>query len=133
MSKEAARQIISSMFVEFDGLELGRKELPNQPKQPFPPTGFYAVLDIAFVLHKITSIGSEPCTTRYGTISIEVSAKLDTGLKGITELTDALEDHFALKTRGNLWTSTGNTIYNGEDKSRTRYFATVHIPFTFEE
>ena len=92
MSKEAARQIISKRFADFNGLVPLVKAYPNQPKRAYPLQGFHAALTIDFVLHNITSIGEDPCTERVGTISLEVSTTLDSGTKGLTELTDALEE-----------------------------------------
>lgn len=133
MSKEVARQIVMTRFADFTGLAPDRKAYPNQPKRAYPSTGFYASLEMEFITHEIRSIAEDPCTERGGVVVIEVSCKLDTGTKGVTELTDALEDWFALKTLGKMWTSAANTVYNGEDKSRTRYIATVYIPFYFDE
>lgn len=133
MSKEIVRQIASVRFTEFTGLTADRKRFPNQPKIALPKTGMHAELGIEFVLHDISSIGSEPCTRRRGVFTVLVTEQLDSGIKGITMLTDAIEEWFGMWQKGSLWTAAANTIYHGEDKLRTRYTATVVIPFTYDQ
>lgn len=133
MSKEIVRQKVSARFMAFTGLDADRKGFPNQPKREKPTDGSYATLEILFMLNKVTSISDRPCTRRTGVISIEVAEQLDAGTKGVTTLTDELEEWFGLWDSGNLWTGAANTYYPGEDKSKMRYITLVQIPFTYDQ
>lgn len=134
MSKEYVRRLVSAKFMEFPGLDSANKKLPNQPKHvDSTPGTMNASLEVAFMFSEIESIGDNPCVRRTGVISIEVTEELDEGTRKIYELTDAIEDWFGLWTAVNFWTGAANTITLGEDKSRTRYVATVHIPFTYDQ
>lgn len=161
MSKEYVRQLVTSRFNSFvfgdefiahtryaDNTEkansqqftkyvfdASRKSIPNRPKQPIPTSGRWLRLrDIEFVLHKVASIGSEPCTRRTGVIVIDVFERLDSGTKRITELTDALEEWFGLWTATNFWTDPANTVNKPNDGDKNGYYlSTVYVPFTYDE
>lgn len=137
MSKEAIRKLVEGRFASFtfDGIEATDKSYPNVPNQPIPTSGRWLRLhDIEFVLHKVASIGSEPCTRRTGVIVIDAFERLDMGTKKIFELTDAIEKYFGLWTAGNLWTDPANTVNfpNNGDKP-LNYQSRVYVPFTFDE
>ena len=161
MSKEAVRRLVESRLSTFVfGTEFGadtryaneaersdsrqftkfildgsRKSYPNVPKQPTPTSGRWLRLhDINFVLHKVASIGSEPCTRRTGVIIIDAFERLDAGTKRIFELTDAVEQHFGLWTAPNFWTDPANTVNFPNDGDKNSYYQSrVYIPFTYDE
>lgn len=138
MSKEAVRQEVEKRFAEFtfDGMDNKRKSYPNSPNQPIPVSGRWLRLhDITFGLHKVASIGSEPCTRRTGVIVIDAFERLDVGTKKIFELTDALEEWFGLWTAldGEFWTSPANTVNFPTDGDRkSNYHSRVYVPFTYD-
>lgn len=135
MSKETVRQLVTNRLTQFPLLTNDRKSYPNQPNMPTPLSGQWLKLrDIEFVLHKIASIGSEPCTRRTGVIVIDVFERLDSGTKRITELTDALEEWFGLWTAPNFWTDPANTVNKPNDGDKNAYYqSTVYVPFTYDE
>lgn len=124
----------SRQFTKFI-LDGSRKSYPNLPKQPTPNSGRWLRLhDINFVLHKVASIGSEPCTRRTGVIIIDAFERLDAGTKRIFELTDAVEQHFGLWTAPNFWTDPANTVNFPNDGDKNSYYQSrVYVPFTYDE
>jgi len=161
MSKEAVRQLVEGRFNsfvfgdEFTGegkfidksefadmnyhlrlkFDVSRKSIPNKPKQPIPTSGRWLRLhDIEFVLHKVASIGSEPCTRRTGVIVIDAFERLDVGTKRIFELTDAIERHFGLWSEPNFWTDPANTVnFPNDGDKNIHYRSRVYVPFTYDE
>lgn len=135
MSKEYVRQLVTSRLAQFPMLLADRKSYPNQPDNK-PPLGgqWLRLRDIEFVLHKVASIGSEPCTRRTGVIVIDVFERLNSGTRNITELTDALEEWFGLWTAPNFWTDPANTVNKPNDGDKNSYYlSTVYVPFTYDE
>lgn len=161
MSKEAVRQLVEGRLSTFVfGAEFGadtryaneaersdsrqfakfildgsRKSYPNVPNKPIPTSGRWLRLhDIEFVLHKVASIGSEPCTRRTGVIVIDAFERLDVGTKRIFELTDAIEQHFGLWTAPNFWTDPANTVnFPNDGDKNIHYRSRVYVPFTYDE
>lgn len=161
MSKEYVRQLVTSRLAQFEFgdfvifreyfnnttkldkntlfkkpvSDFSRKSFPNMKDGAVPPSGNWLRLrDIEFVLHKVASIGSEPCTRRTGVIVIDVFERLDSGTKRITELTDALEEWFGLWTATNFWTDPANTVNKPNDGDKNGYYlSTVYVPFTYDE
>lgn len=135
MSKETVRQLVTNKLAQFPLLTGERKSYPNQPDMPVPASGQWLKLkDIEFVLHKVASIGSKPCTRRTGVIVIDVFERLDSGTKKITELTDALEEWFGLWSESSFWTDPANTVnYPNVGDKDLYYKSTVYVPFTFDE
>lgn len=135
MSKETVRKLVFTRMGNFTGLASDRKSYPNQPDTPVPLSGQWLRLrDIEFVLHKVASIGQNPCTRRTGVIVIDVFERLDSGTKRITELTDALEEWFGLWTAPNFWTDPANTVNKPNDGDKNGYYlSTVYVPFTYDE
>ena len=135
MSKEAVRQLVTSRLAEFPMLLADRKSYPNQPDNKPPLSGQWLRLrDIEFVLHKVASIGSKPCTRRTGVIVIDVFERLNSGTRNITELTDALEEWFGLWSEANFWTDPANTVnYPNVGDKDLYYKSTVYVPFTYDE
>lgn len=135
MSKEYVRQLVTSRLAQFPVLVADRKSYPNQPDNKPPKSGQWLRLrDIEFVLHKVASIGSKPCTRRTGVIVIDVFERLNSGTRNITELTDALETHFGLWSESNFWTDPANTVNKPNDGDKNGYYqSTVYVPFTYDE
>lgn len=161
MSKETVRQLVEGRFNEFifgdefiahtryadsaektDSkqftkyvLDSSRKSYPNSPKQPIPTSGRWLRLhDIEFVLHKVASIGQEPCTRRTGVIVIDAFERLDVGTRRIFELTDAIEQHFGLWSEPNFWTDPANTVnFPNDGDKNIHYRSRVYVPFTYDE
>lgn len=137
MSKEAVRQLVEGRFASFtfETIDKERKSYPNVPKKPTPKSGRWLRLhDIEFVLHKVASIGSEPCTRRTGVIVIDAFERLDVGTKRIFELTDAIEQHFGLWSEPNFWTDPANTVNFPNDGDKPlNYRSRVLVPFTYDE
>lgn len=123
------------LMTKTDVFDPSRKSYPNVPKQPTPTSGRWLRLhDISFVLHKVASIGSEPCTRRTGVIMIDAFERLNAGTKRIFELTDAVEQHFGLWTAPNFWTDPANTVNFPNDGDKNSYYQSrVYIPFTYDE
>lgn len=136
MSKEYVRQLVSDRFKSFEGLDAQSKAYPNLPEPKHVIGKPWARLSaIDFVLNKVTSIGSEPCTTRTGVIVIQSFYWLEKGNKKLTVLTDELEKHFSFYTNdlGNFWTGAANTVDNQDGKSRAYSMFTTYIPFTYKQ
>lgn len=137
MSKEAVRKLVEGRLASFafDGIDGSLQSYPNVKNKPISVSGRWLRLhDIEFVLHKIASIGSQPCTRRTGVIVIDVFERLDMGTKKIFELTDALEDWFFPFEALNFWTAPANTVNfpnDGDDKAH--YRSRVLVPFTYDE
>ncbi len=134
MSKEYVRQLVTKRLAQFTALTDNRKAYPNQPNIKTPVSGQWLKLhDIEFVLHKVASIGQEPCTRRTGVIVIDAFAHLDNGTRKITELTDALEEYFGLWSTTNFWTDPANTVnYPNVGDKDGYYRSTVYVPFTYD-
>ncbi len=135
MSKEYVRQAATKRLAKFTGVANNRKSYPNQPDIETPESGQWLKLhDIEFVLHKVASIGSKPCTRRTGVIVIDAFTHLDSGTRSITELTDALEEWFFPWSVGSLWTSPANTVNYPDKGDKDGYYqSTVYVPFTYDE
>lgn len=161
MSKETVRQLVEGRFNEFifgdefiahtryadsaektDSkqftkyvLDSSRKSYPNVPSKPIPASGRWLRLyDIEFVLHKVASIGQEPCTRRTGVIVIDAFERLDVGTRRIFELTDAIEQWFGLWSTTDFWTDPANTVNKPNDGDKNSYYqSTVYVPFTYDE
>lgn len=137
MSKEAVRKLVEGRLAAFtfDGIEGCKQSYPNIKNKPIPVGGRWLRLhDIEFVLHRVASIGSEPCTRRTGVIIIDAFERLDVGTKKINELTDALEEYFGLWTAGSLWTDPANTVnFPNDGDKNLHYRSRVYVPFTYDE
>lgn len=136
MSKETVRKLVEGRFASFtfETIDKERKSYPNVPNKPIPTSGRWLRLhDIEFVLHKVASIGSEPCTRRTGVIVINAFERLDEGTRRIFELTDALERWFGLWSEPNFWTDPANTVGKPNDGDKNGYYqSTVYVPFTYD-
>ena len=134
MSKETVRQLVEGRFASFtfDTIDKERKSYPNVPNKPIPTSGRWLRLhDIEFVLHKVASIGQEPCTRRTGVIVIDAFERLDVGTRRIFELTDALEKWFGLWSTTDFWTDPANTVnFPNDGDKNVHYRSRVYVPFT---
>lgn len=137
MSKEAVRKLVEGRFASFtfEGIESTDKSYSNLPKQPIPTSGRWLKLhNIEFVIHRVASLGSDPCTRRTGVIVIDAFERLDMGTKRIFELTDALEEWFFPFEALNFWTAPANTVnFPNDGDSNAHYRSRVYVPFTFDE
>ena len=144
MSLETIRQLTSKRFAEFQGLPDSAKFYPNS-KEPKPPKqGIWAKFRIEPVLRYVSSIGSQPCSRRNGSIVIELFDRLDAGTANIIKVADALEQWFSYYQVENLWLGAAKTYLdgqtelqgesNGMDKQKTIVYAVrVYIPFEYDE
>lgn len=137
MSKEAVRKLVEGRFASFafDGINGAMQSYPNMKNKPIPASGRWLRLhDIEFALHRIASIGSEPCTRRTGVIVIDAFERLDMGTKQIFELTDAIEEWFGLWSTTDFWTDPANTVnYPNDGDKNLNYHSRVYVPFTYDE
>lgn len=144
MSLEIIRQLTSKRFAEFQGLPNTAKFYPNS-KEPKPPKqGIWAKFRIEPVLRYVSSIGSQPCSRRNGSIVIELFDRLDVGTANIAKVADELEQWFSYYQVENLWLGAAKTYFDGQtelqgersgmDKQKTIVYAVrVYIPFEYDE
>ena len=144
MSLETIRQLASKRFADFQGLPNTAKFYPNL-KEPTPPaSGVWAKFRIEPVLRYVSSIGSQPCSRRNGSIVIELFDRLDAGTANIIKVADALEQWFSYYQVENLWLGAAKTYLDGQtelegervgmDKQKTSVYAVrVYIPFEYDE
>lgn len=144
MSLETIRQLTSKRFADFKGLPDSAKFYPNL-QEPIPPKqGIWAKFRIEPVLRYVSSIGSQPCSRRNGSIVIELFDRLDAGTANIIKVADALEQWFSYYQVENLWLGAAKTYLDGQtelegervgmDKQKTIVYAVrVYIPFEYDE
>lgn len=131
MSKEFIRKAIEGRFATFTGLDNHRKGYGNRQDPQPPASGRWANIHIDHVLRKVASIGSEPCTRRTGTVTIQVFDRRGAGTANINRLTDEIEDYFSFYQEGNLWLDAAVTI--NDRGSDTYYESTVYIPYVYDD
>ena len=95
MSLETIRQLTSKRFAEFQGLPDSAKFYPNLQEPKPPKQGIWAKFRIEPVLRYVSSIGSQPCSRRNGSIVIELFDRLDVGTANIAKVADELEQWFS--------------------------------------
>ena len=144
MSLETIRQLTSKRFADFKGLPDSVKFYPNL-QEPIPPKqGIWAKFRIEPVLRYVSSIGSQPCSRRNGSIVIELFDRLDVGTANIAMVADELEQWFSYYQVGRLYCDAAKTYFdrqtelqgerNGMDKQKTLFYAVrVYIPFEYDE
>ena len=144
MSLETIRQLTRKRFADFKGLPDSAKFYPNS-KEPKPPKQeIWAKFRIEPVLRYVSSIGSQPCSRRNGSIVIELFDRLDVGTANIIKVADALEQWFSYYQVENLWLGAAKTYLDGQtelegervgmDKQKTIVYAVrVYIPFEYDE
>ena len=144
MSLETIRQLTSKRFADFKGLPDSVKFYPNLQEPKPPKQGIWAKFRVEPVLRYVSSIGSQPCSRRNGSIVIELFDRLDAGTANIIKVADALEQWFSYYQVENLWLGAAKTYLDGQtelegervgmDKQKTIVYAVrVYIPFEYDE
>ena len=144
MSLETIRQLTSKRFADFKGLPDSVKFYPNLQEPKPPKQGIWAKFRIEPVLRYVSSIGSQPCSRRNGSIVIELFDRLDVGTANIAKVADELEQWFSYYQVENLWLGAAKTYFDGQtelqgersgmDKQKTVVYAVrVYIPFEYDE
>ena len=144
MSLETIRQLTSKRFADFKGLPDSVKFYPNLQEPKPPKQGIWAKFRIEPVLRYVSSIGSQPCSRRNGSIVIELFDRLDAGTANIIKVADALEQWFSYYQVERLYLGAAKTYLDGQtelegervgmDKQKTIVYAVrVYIPFEYDE
>ena len=118
MSLETIRQLASKRFAEFQGLPDSAKFYPNLKEVTAPKTGVWSRFRIEPVLRYVSSIGSQPCSRRNGSIIIELFDRLDVGTANIIKVADALEQWFSYYQVENLWLGAAKTYFDGQTEHK---------------
>ncbi|OEC84793.1 hypothetical protein [Acinetobacter sp. YK3] len=118
MTLEQARQAIIARMQGFSGIDQMR---PNAPSFKAPENGLWCRLMIAGGSSFISGIADKPCTRRTGNIMIQCFDRLHTGEKAITELSDALLNHFEYFNIDHLECLQGQSINAGKDSDFIQY------------
>lgn len=125
MTLEQARQAIIARMQGFTGIEQERIQYPNAPSFNVPKTGLWCRLTIAGGSSFISGIADKPSTRRTGIIMIQCFDRLHTGEKAITELSDALLQHFEYYSTAHLECLQGQLIFVGQDTDFVQYNVTI--------
>ena len=143
MSLETIRQLASKRFADFQGLPDSAKFYPNLKDVTAPKTGVWSRFRIEPVLRYVSSIGSEPCSRRNGSIVIELFDRLDVGTANIAKVADEIEQWFSYYQVGRLYCDAAKTYFDGKTEFKnevngtiatTVYYAVrVYIPFEYDE
>lgn len=96
----------------FTGIEQGRIYYPNAQLQAKdkdtsgvfkpPAAGLWCRLHIGHATAFMAGMADQPYTRKPGIITVQCFARVQTGIKGLNELADALEAHFAYWSSGDL-------------------------------
>lgn len=115
MTFEKIRTLITARMVAFAGIDQARVDYPNQPEVFTPPaTGLWCRLNIQYATAFMAGMADRPHTRKPGQISIQCFARERTGTKAVTELSDALEAHFAYWQSGDLECMEASQVVAGE-------------------
>ena len=144
MSLETIRQLASKRIADFKGLPDSVKFYPNLKDATAPKAGIWSRFRIEPVLRYVSSIGSQPCSRRNGSIVIELFDRLDVGTANIAKVADELEQWFSYYQVGRLYCDAAKTYFDGQtelqgersgmDKQKTIVYAVrVYIPFEYDE
>lgn len=112
MTYEQIRLAIVSRMKAFTGIAQDRIFYPNAqvPAQNLdtsgafkpPATGLWCRLHIGHATAFMAGMADRPYTRKPGIITVQCFARFQTGIKGLNELADALEAHFAYWSSGDL-------------------------------
>lgn len=112
MTYEQIRQAIVGRMAEFQGIERERVFYPNEQLPPEnldesgifkpPAEGLWCRLQIAHGTAFMAGMADRPHTRKPGVIIVQCFARARTGIRGLNELADALEEHFAYWGQGDL-------------------------------
>lgn len=144
MSLETIRQLASKRFADFKGLPDSAKFYPNLKDATPPKQGMWARFRVEPILRYVSSMGSEPCSRRNGSIVIELFERLDVGTANISKLADSLEQWFSYYQVENLWCGAAKTFFDGQTEvdgerigmtvTKTVVYAVrVYVPFEYDE
>lgn len=115
MTYEQIRELISARMASFAGMTREQIDYPNQPTVFTPPdAGLWCRLNIQYATAFMAGMADRPYTRKPGQISIQCFARARTGAKAITELADALEEHFAYWQSGDLECMEASQVVAGE-------------------
>jgi hypothetical protein len=124
MTYEQIRQAIVGRMVTFSGIEQARIFYPNAqyPKDNLdtsgvfkpPATGLWCRLNIGHATAFMAGMADQPYTRKPGQIVVQCFARVRTGIKGLNELADALEAHFAYWSQGELECMEASQVDAGE-------------------
>lgn len=103
MKYEDIRQAIVGRMAAFTGIEQARISYPNAPGVfTAPESGLWCRLGIQHATAHMAGMADRPYTRKPGLIVIQCFAREKTGIKGLAELADKLEEHFAYWESGDL-------------------------------
>lgn len=125
MTLEQTRQAIIDRMQSFTGIAQDRIQYPNAPGFNVPKEGLWCRLTIAGGASFISGIADNPCTRRTGNIMVQCSARHHSGVKGLTELSDSLLQHFEYFTADHLECLQGQSIFIGQDADFIQYNVTI--------
>jgi hypothetical protein len=116
MTLEQTRQAIIDRMQSFTGIAQDRIQYPNAPGFKVPQEGLWCRLTIVGGPSFIVGIADNPCTRRTGNIMVQCFARHHTGVKGLTELGDALLAHFEFFAKDHLECLQGQSSYAEQNK-----------------
>ncbi|HEM8162784.1 hypothetical protein KWF06_11300 [Acinetobacter baumannii] len=125
MTLEQARQAIVDRMMSFTGISQDRIQYPNAPGFIVPIKGLWCRLTIKWGPSFIAGLADTPCTRRTGNILIQCFARPNTGDREVTELSDALLEHFEYFSVEHLECLNGQSIYSGQDADFVQYNVTI--------
>ncbi|ENV03484.1 hypothetical protein [Acinetobacter sp. NIPH 817] len=125
MTLEQTRQAIIDRMQSFTGIAQERIQYPNAPGFTVPKEGLWCRLTIAGGPSFISGIADNPCTRRTGNIMVQCFARHHSGVKGLTELSDALLHHFEYFILDHLECLHGQSIFVGQDADFIQYNITI--------
>ncbi|ENV98994.1 Uncharacterised protein [Acinetobacter calcoaceticus] len=125
MTLEQTRQAIIDHMMSFDGISQERIQYPNAAGFEVPKEGLWCRLTIAGGASFISGIADNPCTRRTGNIMVQCFARHHSGVKGLTELSDSLLQHFEYFTADHLECLQGQSIFIGQDADFIQYNVTI--------
>ncbi|KPB95750.1 phage tail terminator-like protein [Pseudomonas syringae group genomosp. 3] len=126
MKYEEIRQVITARMAAFTGIEQKRVFYPNLPVpaenqdtsgafKP-PEDGLWCRFNIQFATAFMAGMADQPYTRKPGVIVVQCFARLRTGMRALNELSDALEEHFAYWTEGDLECIEASQVDAGESE-----------------
>lgn len=112
MTYEEIRVAITARMAAFTGIEQSRIFYPNAPVPAAnqdssgvfkpPAEGLWCRLHIGHATAFMAGMADKPYTRKPGLITVQCFARIRTGMKGLNQLADALEAHFAYWSQGDL-------------------------------
>ncbi|RDJ39484.1 prophage PSSB64-02 [Acinetobacter baumannii] len=112
-------------MMSFTGISQDRIQYPNAPGFIVPIKGLWCRLTIKWGPSFIAGLADTPCTRRTGNILIQCFARPNTGDREVTELSDALLEHFEYFSVEHLECLNGQSIYSGQDADFVQYNVTI--------